>query len=76
MPPTPTVENYLKAILQARADAQNRSGAPFQPGQIPIMELDRLDQSVGAVKQMADAAKQMMEAMKGLKDANPSSNNR
>lgn len=55
--------------MQARADAQNRNGFPFQPGQIPVMELDRLDQSVAAVQQMTAAARQMMEAMKGFKDA-------
>jgi len=55
--------------MQARADAQNRGGIPFQPGQIPVMELDRLDQSVAAMQQMTAAARQMMEAMRGLKDA-------
>jgi hypothetical protein len=63
-----------QADMQARAEAQNNSGNPFQPGEIPIMELDKLDQSIASVRQMTDAAKLMMEAMKGLKDA--SSTNR
>jgi hypothetical protein len=54
----------------AREAAQARSGFPFKVGEIPVMELERLDQSVGSVRQMTEAARLMMDAMKGLKDAN------
>lgn len=37
-----------------------------------MVELERLDQSVTAVKQMTDAARLMMEAMKDLREADPS----
>ena len=55
--------------MQARLATQANSGLPFETGQIPVMELKKLDQSVASVKQMADAAKLMMDAMKGLKEA-------
>ena len=56
--------------MQARQASQENGGLPFQPGQIPVMELNKLDRSVASVKQMADAAKLMIDAMKGLKEAN------
>lgn len=56
--------------IKARQEAQKDSGLPFQPGQIPILELDKLDQSVASIRQMTEAARLMMEAMKGLKEAN------
>ena len=56
--------------LQSRQASQDKSGMPFQLGQIPILQLDKLDQSVTSVKQMAEAARLMMEAMKGIKEAN------
>lgn len=56
--------------VKARQEAQKNSGLPFQPGEIPVMELEKLDQSVASVRQMAEAARLMMEAMKGLKEAN------
>ena len=55
---------------QARQEALKNSKLPLQLGQIPVLELDKMDQSVAAVRQMTDAARQMLEAMKGLKDAN------
>ena len=57
--------------IQARQANRNLAGTTFQPGQIPIMELERLDQAVASMKQMADAARLMMDGMKGLKEANP-----
>jgi hypothetical protein len=57
---------------QARQQRGNNSGMPFQMGQIPVMELDKLDQSVASMQKMTEAARLMMEGMKGLKDANPS----
>lgn len=55
----------------ARQAAQARSGIPFQLGEIPVMQLDQLDQSVASVRQMTEAARQMMNAMQNLKQANP-----
>jgi hypothetical protein len=57
--------------IQTRQASGNRAGMPFQPGQIPVMELERLDQTVGSVKQMAEAGRLMLEAMKTMKEANP-----
>lgn len=57
--------------IQARQASGNRAGMPFQPGQIPVMELERLDQTVASVKQMAEAGRLMLEAMKTMKEANP-----
>lgn len=48
-----------------------RGGIPFQNGQIPVMDLEKLDQSVTSVKKMAGAARIMIDAMQGLKQANP-----
>ncbi|MBP7948723.1 MAG: hypothetical protein KA004_03635 [Verrucomicrobiales bacterium] len=58
---------------QAQGRSNRRGGAnlPFQNGQIPVMDLDKLDQTVGSVKKMAGAARTMMEAMQGLREANP-----
>lgn len=60
----------LAQQAQARQEALKNSKLPLQIGQIPVLELDKMDQSISAVRQMTDAARQMMEAMKGLKDAN------
>jgi hypothetical protein len=38
------------------------------------MQLDKMDQAVGSMMQMAQAARQMMDAMKGLKDARANAN--
>lgn len=45
-------------------------GLAFANGTVPVMELEKLGQSVDSVKKLAGAARQMMDAMKGLKDAN------
>ena len=58
---------------QAGAAGRNGGGLPFQNGQIPIMDLAKLDKSVGSVKKLAGAARVMVDAMQGLKDANPNS---
>lgn len=60
--------------VQNRQASRNRSGLPFQPGEIPVMELERLDQTVASVKQMAEAARLMLDAMKTMKDANAGGN--
>jgi len=54
-----------------RGGGRDGGGLPFQNGQIPVMDLAKLDQSVGSVKKLAGAARIMMDAMQGLKDANP-----
>ncbi len=56
---------------QAQAQGGKRPQMPFQNGQIPVMDLEKLDQSVSSVKKMAGAARIMMDAMQGLKQANP-----
>jgi hypothetical protein len=56
---------------QARQGRRSNSDLTLQNGRIPVMELERLDQSVASIEQMAQAARLMMDAMKGLKDANP-----
>lgn len=55
---------------QARQSRRRNNEMLFQNGNIPVMELERLDQSVVSIQQMAEAARMMMDAMKGLKDAN------
>ncbi len=56
---------------QARQARAGNTGMPFQNGQIPVMDLERMDQSVTSVKKMEEAARLMMEAMKDFKEANP-----
>jgi Spy/CpxP family protein refolding chaperone len=56
--------------MQERQNRQAGNATGFQPGQIPIMDLGKMDQAVASMQQMAAAARQMMEAMKGLKEAN------
>ena len=56
-----------------REAASGGGGLPFQNGQIPVMDLGKLEQSVGSVKKLAGAARIMMDAMQGLKDANSNS---
>ena len=74
---TPEQQGKLTELsTQWTQQAQTRSTSgrgrmPFQNGNIPVMELEKLDQSVGSVKKMADAAKLMIDAMQGLKQANP-----
>ena len=58
-------------IQARRARNVSNPGFSIQTGQIPVMELDKLDQSVAAVQKMTEAAKLMMEGMKCLKDSNP-----
>ena len=60
----------LKQQIAAPQVDDANNAFQFQLGQIPVMDLGRLDQSVSSMKQMADAAKLLMEAMKGIKDAN------
>jgi hypothetical protein len=57
--------------MQTRQTSGNRARMPFQPGQIPVMEIERLDQTVASVKQMAEAGRLMLEAMKTMKEPNP-----
>lgn len=56
---------------ETRGAGRDGGGLPFQNGQIPVMDLAKLDQSVGSVKKLAGAARIMMDAMQGLKEANP-----
>jgi hypothetical protein len=61
---------------QARRTRTGNAGMPFQNGQIPVMDLERMDQSVTSVKKMEEAARLMMEAMKDFRDANPTPSSR
>ena len=56
---------------ETRGAGRDGGGLPFQNGQIPVMDLAKLDQSVDSVKKLAGAARIMMDAMQGLRDANP-----
>jgi hypothetical protein len=74
---TPEQQNKLAELtasmtqrMQERQNRQAGNATGFQPGQIPIMDLGKMDQAVASMQQMAAAARQMMEAMKGLKEAN------
>lgn len=57
--------------MQARRARNNNSGFSIQNGQIPVMDLEKLDQSVASVQKLTEAAKLMTEGMKGLREANP-----
>jgi hypothetical protein len=62
----------LARQIEARqASQQQRTGLPFQLGEIPVMEIERLDQTVASMRQMTEAARLMMDAMKVMKEANP-----
>lgn len=75
---TPEQQAKLVDMVAATAEkAQTRMARPgtitgnsFQPGQLPVMELDRLDQTVSSFRQMTEAGRMMLEAMKGLREAN------
>lgn len=62
----------LARQIEARqASQQQRTGLPFQLGEVPVMEIERLDQTVASMRQMTEAARLMMDAMKVMKEANP-----
>ena len=66
---------------QWNQQAQNRSGRNFgagmllQNGNIPVMELAKVDESLASVKLVTGGLQLLMKGMKGLKDANPNQAN-
>ena len=62
--------------MQARRARSSNSGMFIQSGEIPVMDLERLDQSVASVQKMTEAARLMMEGMKGLREATPQAGSR
>jgi hypothetical protein len=77
---TPEQQTQLAGMIAAisqqtqagqSAQAQGGTGMGFQLGEVPIMDLNRLDQTVTSFKQMTEAGQLMLQAMKGLQQANP-----
>jgi hypothetical protein len=73
---TPEQQTKLSGLVTEMAQQQGGNTGRRNPGQmlfrdgaLPVMELEKMDQTMTSVKQMASAAKVMMEAMKGLQDA-------
>lgn len=59
------LNQMLSTVVSQRIKGQN--SPPFVNGQLPPMDLNQLDSTVGSLKQMADAAQQMMDAAQKLK---------
>ena len=57
--------------LSAAAAAQPKAGDDRSMGNLPSMELEKMDQTVASAKKMTTGLKSMMEGMGGLQDLGP-----
>ena len=66
-------QQQLDDIAQKNAEAQAKNNAqmPFQNGNLPAMELEKLDQAMGNAQKFTTGIKSVMEGMKGMKDLTP-----
>ena len=74
----PLLAEQLRPVLgtdQQKAEAakanSSRPEMPFQNGNLPAMELEKLDQTMASAQKLTTGLKAMMEGFKGLKSANP-----
>ena len=71
---TPEQQTQLATLV---AQAQEKSAQaspgklPFQNGNLPAMDLEKLDQSIQSAQKMTGGIRAMMEGLKGLQEMNP-----
>lgn len=63
--------NDLMQQAEAAKANSSRPEMPFQNGNLPAMELEKLDQTMASAQKLTTGLKAMMEGFKGLKSANP-----
>jgi hypothetical protein len=73
---TPEQQQQLAGIVQKATDAQasNPQQMPFQNGNLPVMELEKLDQTMASAQKLTTGLKAMMEGLQGMKDLTPPQN--
>jgi hypothetical protein len=64
------LDDLMQQAEAAKANS-NRPEMPFQNGNLPAMELEKLDQTMASAQKLTTGLKAMMEGFKGLKSANP-----
>lgn len=67
-------QKQLNDLMQQADAAKANAGKPempFQDGNLPAMELEKLDQTMVSAKKLTTGLKAMMEGFKGLKASNP-----
>lgn len=70
---TPEQQQRLAAIAEkaSQAQARNPQQLPFQNGNLPAMELEKLDQTMASAQKLTTGLKAMMEGLQGMKDLAP-----
>lgn len=70
---TPEQQQQLAGIVQKASEAQtkNPQQLPFQNGNLPAMELEKLDQTMASAQKLTTGLKAMMEGLQGMKDLAP-----
>lgn len=73
---TPEQQQQLAGIMQKATEAQakNPQQLPFQNGNLPAMELEKLDQTMASAQKLTTGLKAMMEGLQGMKDLAPPQN--
>jgi len=69
-------QQKLAGIVQKATEARgkNPQQMPFQDGNLPAMELERLDQTMASAQKLTTGLKAMMEGLKGMRDLSPPQN--
>lgn len=69
----PDQQQKLAGIVQKASEAQakNPQQLPFQNGNLPAMELEKLDQTMASAQKLTTGLKAMMEGLQGMKDLAP-----
>jgi hypothetical protein len=70
---TPEQQTQLSGIMEkAAARAQNGSQQlPFQNGNLPAMEIEKLEQTMLSAQKLTKGIRGMIEGMQGMKELNP-----
>ncbi len=73
---TPEQQQQLAGMMQKASEAQanNPQQLPFQNGNLPAMELEKLDQTMASAQKLTTGLKAMMEGLQGMKDLAPPPN--
>jgi hypothetical protein len=66
-------QQQLAGIVQKASETQakNPQQMPFQNGNLPAMELEKLDQTMASAQKLTTGLKAMMEGLQGMKDLAP-----
>lgn len=70
---TPEQQQTMAELAQKAAErtAQGDTQIPFQNGNLPAMDLEKLDAAMGNAQKLTSGLRGMMEGFKGMKDAFP-----